>query len=102
MENVKTAEQEPFERDPRKSPDVHKEVTIIVNGRQRRYDLRTTLSFSELVLIAFPNTPAGTNIYYTVNYRHGPSEKPQASLIDGDTIRLSDGMIFNVTATDKS
>lgn len=35
-------------------------------------------------------------------YRRGEGNKPEGSLVQGETVKIKDGMIFNVTATDKS
>ena len=56
----------------------------------------------EIVKLAFPTPPSGANILYTVSYEDGPKANPQGSLKEGGTVEVKDGMIFNVTATDKS
>lgn len=78
-----------------------KEFTIIVNGRQKVVTAKE-LSFTEIVALAFDNPPTGQNIFFTVTYRKGEGNKPEGSLVTGETVKIKDGMIFNVTATDKS
>jgi hypothetical protein len=78
-----------------------KEITIIVNGRKREVDTKE-LSFDQIVALAFNPVPTGPNILFTITYRHGPQANPQGNLLEGATVKLKDGMIFNVTATDKS
>lgn len=78
-----------------------KEISIIVNGRQKII-AKKELSFAEIVALAFDNPPTGPNIFFTVTYRKGDGNKPEGTLVDGETIKIKDGMIFNVTATDKS
>jgi hypothetical protein len=78
-----------------------KDFTIIVNGRQKVVTKRE-LSFSEVVALAFDNPPTGENILFTVTYRRGEGNKPEGSLLEGESVKIKDGMIFNVTATDKS
>ena len=39
---------------------------------------------------------------FTVTYTRGEGHKPQGTLVEGETVKVKDGMIFNVTATDKS
>jgi hypothetical protein len=41
-------------------------------------------------------------IIYTVTYRKGDGHKPEGTLTEGERVKVKDGMIFNVTATDKS
>lgn len=78
-----------------------KEFTIIVNGRQKVVTSKE-LSFTEVVALAFDNPPTGPNILFTVTYRKGEGNKPEGNLVEGETVKVKDGMIFNVTATDKS
>jgi Multiubiquitin len=78
-----------------------KEFTIIVNGRQKVVTQKE-LSFAEIVALAFDNPPTGPNIVFTVTYRRGEGNKPEGTLIEGETVKVKEGMIFNVTATDKS
>lgn len=81
--------------------DHAKEVTIIVNGRKKVVTAKV-LSFAEIIALAFDNPQTGPNILYTVTYRGGEGHKPEGTLVEGDTIKIKDGMIFNVTKTDKS
>ena len=78
-----------------------KEFDIIVNGRKKEITTKE-LSFDEIVALAFNPVPSGPNIMFTITYRHGPAANPQGNLLEGGTVKLKDGMIFNVTATDKS
>jgi hypothetical protein len=78
-----------------------RKFTIIVNGQKKVVTTRT-VTFDEIVKLAFPTPAAGANILYTVSYEDGPRVNPQGSLKEGQTAKVKDGMIFNVTATDKS
>ena len=79
----------------------HKEITIIVNGREKVVD-KKELSFLEIVALAFETPPTGPNIVFTITYRRGHGDKPEGTLLPGETVTIKQGMIFNVTATDKS
>ena len=80
----------------------HKQdFTIIVNGRQKPVTMKE-LTFSEIVALAFDNPPTGPNLLFTITYRKGDNNKPEGTLVEGETVKVKDGMIFNVTATDKS
>ena len=79
----------------------NKEYKIIVNGRQKVVT-KDELSFAEVVALAFDNPPTGENILFTITYRRGHSNKPEGTLVKGETVKIKDGMIFDVTATDKS
>lgn len=76
-------------------------TVIIVNGKRRRVTA-PSLTFSELVALAFDSPPSGENICFTITYRNGPCSNPQGSLVEGQTVFITEGMVFNVTATDKS
>lgn len=84
------------------APDQLGEVKIIVNTR-RKTIMQKTLSYEEVVGLAFDNPPTGSNICITVIYRRGPACKPQGTMVQGsDPLEIQNGMIFDVTATDKS
>ncbi|MCS6327083.1 MAG: multiubiquitin domain-containing protein [Nitrospira sp.] len=88
--------------DVQESKQEHQKVfTIIVNGRQKMVETKE-LSFSQIVGLAFDNPPTGENTVFTVTYRKGEGHKPEGTLVEGDMVKIKDGMIFNVTATDKS
>lgn len=79
----------------------NKDFTIIVNGRQKVVTAKE-MSFTEIVALAFDSPPTGPNVVFTVTYRRGEGNKPEGSLVEGENVKIKDGMIFNVTATDKS
>lgn len=76
-------------------------TTIIVNGREKVVTQRE-LSSDELVQLAFENPPTGKFICFTITYRRGRGNNPEGTLEEGDSVKVNEGMIFNVTATDKS
>ncbi len=74
--------------------------TIVVTGRPRLVT-EYEISFSEVVALA-DNLPSGDNVVYTITYRRGHGHKPEGTLTEGNTVKVKEGMIFNVRATDKS
>lgn len=74
---------------------------IIVNGRPKTVH-QSKLTFMQVVALALDPVPTGPNWVFTITYRHGPASNPHGSLIEGGSVRIKNGMIFNVTATDKS
>lgn len=78
-----------------------KGVSIIVNGRQRTVT-ESELTFSDIVALGFDAPPTGENVCYTVTFRRGDCSKPEGTIIEGESIKIKEGMIINVTATDKS
>ena len=76
-------------------------ILIIVNGKRRRVT-SLQLTFDELVHLAFDPPPTGEFICFTITFRGGPCSNPEGSLIEGQSVKITEGMVFNVTATDKS
>lgn len=79
----------------------NKDITIVVNGREKAVP-KGDYTFVQLVALAFDPVPTGDNIVFTITYRRGHGNKPEGNLDEGGTVKLKDGMIFNVKATDKS
>jgi hypothetical protein len=78
-----------------------KNFTIVVNGREKVVTHRE-LSFGALVALAFENPLNTGNTIYTITYRRGEGSKPEGTIVEGESVKVKDGMIINVTATDKS
>lgn len=83
--------------------DESKDVTIVVNGRQRTVVKNSELTVAQVVALAFENPPTGENVEFTITYRKGGNEhRPEGSMSGNDTVKVKEGTVFNVTATDKS
>jgi hypothetical protein len=82
------------------APAQEKEVTIIVNGREKTLTQKE-ITFDELVVLAFGPANSDTSVY-TITYQKGPEHKEKGSLVQGESVKLKSGMIFNVVRTDKS
>lgn len=78
-----------------------KQYEVIVNGRQKVVSA-DELTFDEVVALAFDPVPGGPNWVFTITYRRGHGNKPDGTLQSGESVKVKEGMIFNVTATDKS
>lgn len=76
-------------------------TTIIVNAEEKEVTKRR-LSFNDLIKLAFPVPPTGANLMFTIAYRNGPPENPKGHLLEGQSVYVKNGMIFDVTATDRS
>lgn len=78
-----------------------KHYEVVVNGRTK---VVTTdeLNFEQVLELAYDPVPSGPNWIFTVTYRRGTGHKPEATLRPGEKVKVKTGMIFNVTATDKS
>lgn len=96
-EHRKSGESGGQNRDDRRD----KEIMIVVNGREKTVE-KGELTFDQLVALAFDDPPTGEFICFTITYRRGLGNKPEGTLIEGELVKVKEGMIFNVTATDKS
>ena len=90
--------------------DSEKAITIVVNARQKTIaeaDLTRDgeISYQQVLALA-SDTPGwlrpGPNIEYTVSYRNALSRPDSGDLLEGQTVKIQDGTVFNATATDKS
>jgi hypothetical protein len=79
-----------------------KTVTIIVNGRRKTVPKNEEISFDAVVALAFPNPPTGDGVQFTVQYTRGPRNKPAGTLVEGQSVKVEDGMEFDVTPTNRS
>ncbi len=87
--------------DDLKEKDHPKEITIVVNGRKKTWSGKT-ISFQQVVELAFGKYEENGIMAYTVTYKNGEGKKPEGSMVAGETIHVKDKMIFNVTATNRS
>lgn len=83
----------------RKQPP--EQLTIFINGRRKKIG-PDGICFEDLIALAFEHPPQGEQICFTVTFRKGPADRPEGSLLEGQCIDVVKGMVFNVTATDKS
>jgi len=78
-----------------------KRFKIVVNARSKEVT-DDEQSFEQIVALAFNPVPTGPNIVFTVTFRKGPRENPEGTLTPRQAVEIKDGMVFDVTATDKS
>lgn len=78
-----------------------KSTTIIVNGRPKEVTAEE-LSFVEVVRLAFDDAVFNETTIYTVTFKRGQGNKPEGTLVEGESVKVKEGMIFNVARTDKS
>ncbi len=83
----------------RKADD--REITIIVRGRPRKVSGRS-ISFAQVVALAYNPVRTEPFIVYTVSYSRGPKANPEGDLFPGQIVKIKEGMVFCVTETDKS
>jgi hypothetical protein len=78
-----------------------KETTIIVNGRAKTVTGKT-ISFEQVLPLAYDPVRNEPNVLYTVQYSRGPRANPEGELLAGQQVKIKDRMVFLVTETDKS
>lgn len=77
-----------------------KEFKIIVNTREKTWSEKK-ISYEQVVTLAFGSYSTDENVVYTVTYTKGEG-KHEGSMVKGQGVPVKDGMIFNVTQTNKS
>ena len=86
----------------RKDNGDQKTVIIIVNTREKTVEKNKDITFEEVVALAYDgNPPSGPYLEFTVMYRRGHGNK-DGSLVAGQGVKVKDGMVFSVSATDRS
>ena len=79
-----------------------KDKTIIVNGRPKLW-VDIDISYTQVISLAYDGQPpSGPDWVFTVTYRKGEDKKKEGTMTEGDSVHVKDGMVFNVTATNKS
>jgi hypothetical protein len=97
QEEVQLSEDEHFY-----SAEDHKQgIKIIVNAREEIV-YRHRLSYEQVVKLAYPSPPSPDVIGYVVTYFKGHEHQPQGDLTAGRSVRIYNGVVFNVTPTNRS
>jgi len=76
-------------------------LCVIVNAREKAWH-NETISFDDVVKLAYGEVSSNPNVIYTINYKRGVPSKPEGSMVKGQVIFVKNKMIFNVTQTNKS
>ena len=78
-----------------------KEFRIMVNGREKAWT-QPSISFGQLMELAFGVYEDKPHIAYTSTYDKGPKENRNGVFVKGQSVYVTNNMIFNATKTDKS
>lgn len=76
-------------------------VTIIVNTREKQWSEKR-ITYEQVIVLAFGSYTDAETMVYTVTFTKGEDSHHEGSLVKGKDVRVKDGMIFNVTQTDRS
>lgn len=79
----------------------NKEYNIIVNSRDKVWNEKN-ISYNDLVILAFGSISNDPNVIYTITFKKGDNNKPEGTMVKGESIKVKDGMRFNVTQTSRS
>lgn len=79
-----------------------KTVTIIVEATAHEWPKNTDITYAEVVTLEFPDFPQHPERTYSVTYKNGQGNKPEGVLSPGGSVKVKDGMEFNVTDTGQS
>jgi hypothetical protein len=74
-------------------------IHIIVNARKRDVT-GETITYEQVVALAFPDDPSASQFLYSVHYV--ASHMPDGTLAAGQSVTLKNGMKFDVTKTNRS
>lgn len=86
---------------PDRHPEHEKKVVIYVNGRPFEWK-KPTISFEEVITLAFGSFNPAPHIAYTVSYFDGPMDFREGKLTKGHSIPVKDGEKINADRTDRS
>ena len=78
-----------------------KEIEIYVRGRKHLYP-KEKIRYREVVDLGYPNGKHGPLFEYDVSWKDGPKEQEEGTLKEGDSVRVVEGMRFDVKFTDRS
>ena len=78
-----------------------KNVTIVVEGTEHEWP-KDDISYAEVVTLEVPDYTQHSAITYSVRYKRGQGNKPEGTLAPGASVKVKDGMVFNVSETGQS
>ncbi len=74
---------------------------IIVNTRPKDV-AKEVLTFDDITTIAFPTTDGINNPIFTVSFKNADQNPSSGTLVAGESVKIKNGTIFNVTRTGQS
>lgn len=78
-----------------------KTVTIVVEATQHEWP-KDEITYAEVVTLEFPDYPQHPDINYSVTYHRGHGDKPEGILPPAGSVKVKEGMVFNVSPTGQS
>jgi len=74
---------------------------IFVNTREKEVTT-DTLTFEDVVKLAFGTVPTGDGVLITVLYHHADQHPAEGTLLPGQTVKIKNNTSFDVTQTNRS
>lgn len=80
----------------------NKQDTIVIDGTPHEWTEKT-ISYEQVIDLAYDGSPpTGEFIDITVGYHRGPEGHHEGELSPGESVKVKNKMVFDVTATDRS
>lgn len=76
-------------------------INIVVNTRHHKW-AEKTISYEEVVELAYPGQLIGDGEDVTVSFTRGHGEKHEGSLTSGHSVKVKHRMVFDVYRTSRS
>lgn len=76
-------------------------VTLIIEGTAHEWP-KDEITYEEVVTLEVPDYPQHAAINYSVKYKRGQGNKPEGTLVKGDSVKVKEGMVFSVSETGQS
>ncbi len=77
-------------------------VTIVVEAEPHKWPKGERITYAQVATLAFPDFPQHPERTYSVTYRGGEGRDHEGILAPGDSVKVKEGMEFNVTDTGQS
>lgn len=77
-------------------------VTIIVDGTPHEWPKNEDITYAQVVTLEVPDYAQHPEVTYSVTYKNGHGNKPEGTLVPGASVKVKEGMIFNVSDTGQS
>lgn len=78
-----------------------KTVTIVVEGTPHEWP-KDDITFAQVVTLEVPDYSQHPEITYSVKYKNGHGNKPEGILAPGGSVKVKEGIVFNVSETGQS
>lgn len=86
-------------KDVERAEEEGREFNIIVNGRPKVVSPKRQ-TYRDIARVAYPDADF-SKFLYTITYFNGEDGR-EGDLVEGETVKVKNGMVFNVRRSDKS